>query len=929
MARRRPSPLSGIGGAGGGGKGGSGSSRAPVESPNTLRSRAVARVLDVVSEGEIGGLVDGYKSIYLDGTPVMDAEGNMNFPGFVAHERKGTADQDYIEGFPSAETPVAVGVEVVYATPITRRVTSTSVDAAKIVMTIPALTEADTATGDLKGNSVTIEIWVKADADNVASSYVRRIRHTISGKTTGSVQQEYRVALEGVAPFDIQFRRISPDEVLATRNSQTVWSTLIELVDAKIAYNDTAVIGIEVDSEQFGSSIPARGYLIDGLLVKIPSNMDGTARTFTGEWDGTFKTEWTDDPAWIGYDLVTQDRYGLGDVFQAADIDKWDLYQISVYNSEQVDDGAGGTEPRFRFNGTIATREDALRVLDAIFGMMRASLLWTGSQLGFIQSSPQSVTKPYAPANVIQGKFNYAGSSLTARHSVAHVTWNNPALNYERDVIVIEDTASIERYGYNVLETTAYGCTSPGQAYRHGLAQLLTERLETDAVQFEVGLGDADIRPGDLVEVRDPTFTTQAFAGRLKQVIGSSDAVVAGAGSVSIGAMTVSATGAVATVTRTGTGSVSIGALTASATGVIGAAGVTGTGSVDIGALTVSADGVVSIAGAGSVSLGALTITGAGTLAVTGDGDVSIGALTVAAAGVIGTVSVGTGSVSIGEMTVTADGVVSITATGSVDIGALTVAATGTLSFAEITGDGDVSVGALTASAAGAVNVTGAGSVSVGALTVAAAGTVASAAAAPTFRSTSAVVDALTVSKPSGTVEGDLLIGVFYSYAGTGLMVAPSGWTTIDQQTVTANSFSHNATIAYKIAGASEPATYTFSTSGSGEFFCAELACYSGATGVDVWNTTEGSSPTRTNAGITTANNYSKVFMASVGVYNPPLVSAPSGFTQRAVDPDAVVYLWDKDFNTAGATGSLNSVHTIGYNENDNYITFAVELTSV
>lgn len=509
-----------IQGSGGGGKGG-GSTRSPQEAPNTLRSKMRAQIVDIIGEGEIEGPAianDWYRSTFLSGTPVHDASGNENFPGIVLFPRVGTPDQDYIEGFSSAETTVGVGAAVENGTPIIRRITDTDADAVRCILTIPALNNLDSETGDLDGHSVTVEIWVTAQADQGGATAVRKVADTITGKCTAPYARAYRIALEGGAPYDIEFRRTSTNSQDSTIQDTTTWTSYTEIVEAKLIHPNTALVGIDVDAELFGQRIPSRGYEIKGLKIQIPSNMDGTARTFTGTWDGTFKTEWTDDPAWILNDLVTNDRYGLGDVFAQADIDKWDLYQLSVYNSASVDNGRGGTEPRFSFNGVISTREDAMALLDAVAGVMRASMLWTGTQLGFTQNKPTSTTRQFSPANVVKGEFNYSGTSLTARHTVAHVTWFNPDKEYRRDVMVIEDKDAVARYGYNILEITAFGCTSPSQAYRHGLAAILTERLETDVVQFKVGLENADMRPGEIAEIYDPMFTTQSQAGRLKAV---------------------------------------------------------------------------------------------------------------------------------------------------------------------------------------------------------------------------------------------------------------------------------------------------------------------------------------------------------------------------------------------------------------------------
>lgn len=518
----------------GGGKGGGGGS----EQPNTLRSRNIVRVLEALSEGEIEGPgvgSDWEQSIQLEnGSPIKGADGKYNHKGIKVETRTGLPDQSYLPGFPAVETPFTVGVEVKAGSPgpITRRITNTNVNAVRIGMGTPALADQNDD-GDIIGNSFEFKIEVKADADNPSSQWVEKVKDKFTGKTTSQYQRAYRINLTGGAPYDIRVTRLSADETKTAKQNKSTWDFYDEIIDRKLTYPDTAIVGLTINAELFGgSAFPSRAYLIKGIKVRIPSNYDPIARTYTGEWDGTFVTAWTNNPAWILNDIIENDRYGCGEWFAGVTLDKWTLYQLAQYadayneragstddyhvttGKHGVMDGRGGYEPRFTLNVTINTREAAHKVLDAIAGMMRTTLLWAGGQIGFVQDRPKDTTRIFTPANVLNGLFNYSGTALAARHTVVSVTWRNPDKNYEQDTILIEDPEGIARYGYNQIDIAPFGCTSYGQAYRAGLFTLYTERLETDTVQFGVGLADADVMPGDIAAIADPIYTEAAHGGR-------------------------------------------------------------------------------------------------------------------------------------------------------------------------------------------------------------------------------------------------------------------------------------------------------------------------------------------------------------------------------------------------------------------------------
>lgn len=521
------------------GEGGGAKGDGAEEYPNTLRARNLIRVIEIISEGEIEGPGvndDWEQSIQLSqGTPIKGADGKYNFKGVSIVTRSGLPDQSYMEGFPAAETPFTVGVEVKNGSPgpVTRRITTPNVNAVRVAISTPALAKQDDD-GNTVGSSFEFKIEVKADADDPGSAWVEKVHDAFTGKTTSEYQRSYRIGLTGGAPYDIRVTRITPDSEKTTNQNKSSWELYTEIIDRKLTFPDTALVGLTLNAELFGTSFPDRGYLIKGIKISIPSNYDPVARTYTGEWDGTFTTAWTNNPAWVLYDLITNNRYGCGDWFAAATVDKWGLYQLAQYCDawhERVDgttedydtltgkngvkDGRGGYEPRFTINVTISSREQAYKVLDAVAGMMRTTLLWAGGLISFIQDRPKDSTRLFNQTNVINGEFVYAGSALSARHTVCTVSWNDPAQNYALDTIMVEDREGIQRYGYNQVDIAAYGCTSYGQAYRAALFTLYTERLETDTVKFSIGLDNADILPGEIIKIADPKLTEAAHGGRL------------------------------------------------------------------------------------------------------------------------------------------------------------------------------------------------------------------------------------------------------------------------------------------------------------------------------------------------------------------------------------------------------------------------------
>lgn len=633
------------GGGGGGSKGGGKKQRAPVEAADSLRSRQYARVIDLVSEGEIGGLADGMKSVYLDNTPLQNPDGSFNFNDVTIIERPGTQSQAYVPGFSAAEAETAVNAEVTHAASVTRTISNTNTNAVRVTVSVPQLTSQNTSIDgasveiaiDVQNNgggfvaqslrsvtdrskfsvtspggvmlqdssvvSVDVRwtgllivtrlyfdetvdttqqncnmslqyrvagsggawttaqsftfagkptqsqpnpfqppIWVAPTADKTfslslasdsyefrvvknsgtglaaivgGSVYVPSYTDVISGKTTSKYQRAYRIDLPTGGPWEIRVRRITADSGSATLQNATWWDSLTELIEAKLRYPNSALVAVEVNSEQF-SNIPVRSYDCYGLLVQIPDNYDPITRVYTGTWSGNFVTAWTDNPAWVFYDLIVNDRYGLGEFISASQVDKWSLYSIAQYCDELVEDGFGGMEPRFTCFLYLQSQEEAYTVLANVASIFRAYSYWAGGSMVAVQDSPSDPVALFTPANVVDGEFVYQGSGRGTRHTVALVAWNDPDDAYRQKIEYVADEAGIARYGVQQTDIVAIGCKSRGQAHRAGRAILYSERMETESVQFRTGLIDATVFPGAIIHTHDPVRAGVRFGGRVQ-----------------------------------------------------------------------------------------------------------------------------------------------------------------------------------------------------------------------------------------------------------------------------------------------------------------------------------------------------------------------------------------------------------------------------
>lgn len=506
-----------IRGSGGGGKGGGGGVRVAVESADSLQSKAFVQIIDLVAEGEIEGLVSGLQSVFLDGTPLQNPDGSYNFPGFEMDLRNGTQDQGYIKGFPTTEKETQVNAEAKFGVDVVRTITNSDIDAVRVRVSMPQMTYQDPTNGDLSGTEVSYAIDIQSNG----GGYVETVRDIIIGKCVSKYERSYRLDLTGDAPWDIRLRRISPDSTSQTLQNRTIFEAYTEIVDGKLRYPNSAVVALKVDSSLF-SQVPQRAYDMKLLRVKVPTNYDPVKKTYAGSWDGTFYIAWTDNPAWIFYDLITSERYGLGKFIPEDQVDKWGLYTIARYCDELVPDGTGGTEPRFTCNVYFQERKDAFQVIQDLSSVFRGMAYWAQGVMTVVQDAPDDPAFLFNSSNVANGVFTYQGSSAKTRHTVALVTWNDPKNSYSQKVEYVEDAEAIARYGVIEASVLAFGCTSRGQAHRVGKWLLYTERFQTETVTFRTGLNGSVCRPGQVIMVSDPSRAGSRRAGRILSASGAS-----------------------------------------------------------------------------------------------------------------------------------------------------------------------------------------------------------------------------------------------------------------------------------------------------------------------------------------------------------------------------------------------------------------------
>ena len=515
-----------------GAKKGGGGSSGGKEDRDSLHSTSYARIVDLLSEGEIVGPVDGLKSVYFDETPVLSSDGTASFSGYDIQFRSGTQDQDPVSGFPASESTTSVGVEFKASTPWTHTFTNTELDAVRITLAVSGLQKVNQKNGNINGYRVDYTIELSSNG----GTYSTVVSSAFDGKTTSAYARSHRIDLpSGGAPWTIRVRRSTADSSTNYISDTTLVQAYTEIIDAKLRYPMSALAAIKIDASQF-SSIPTRAYHLKGRIIRVPSNYDADKRTYTGTWDGTFKTAYSNNPAWVFYDILTNDRYGLGDVLDAGYIDKWSLYEIGQYCDESVPTGVGSTtEPRFTCNCYLQSAADATAVLSDLATVFRGIVYWGNGSAIPVADMPRDPSYTYTAANVIDGKFQYQGSARSTRYTVCYVSYNDPDDMYNTKVEAVEDADGIARYGIVATSITAFACSSRSQAHRLGLWTLLTSQRETRSVTFSVGLDGAIATPGQIIRIADPAIAGKRIGGRLHAVNSTTQVVVDKNDGISVG----------------------------------------------------------------------------------------------------------------------------------------------------------------------------------------------------------------------------------------------------------------------------------------------------------------------------------------------------------------------------------------------------------
>lgn len=550
-------------GSGGGDGGGKKGGRKPVEDPDSLRSRSDADIVAVLSEGEIYGFepgVDPLTRLYLDGLPIKNLDGSLNYtvtnfytgsaatangkgslipsinasiPGLIRGNvisqansvaidyRVGTQNQDPMPGFDNVKAEQSVGVRVTQAQGVVSRTTiASNWNRIRIRVGLGALFYLNKETGDVKGSSVEFNIKIRPEGGGL---FVNENK-TISGKSRGSVDFEYEYAMQGTGPWVVSIQRLTGDPTSSSVTDDFYFKAIVGFIDSSFRYPNTALLGLKIGAESF-TRVPSVGAELLGVKIKVPSNYDPFTRTYQGIWNGTFKTEWSNNPAWIFYDLLTNTRYGAGEFISESQVDRYSLYSIAQYCDELVPDGKGGKEPRMTFNAYITDRGEAYEVLNSMAAAFRGMLYFSEGTIVGIQDKPKPVSKIFSPSNVIQqvddsGEvsepcFSYEGTARKARKTVALISWNDPDDQYSSKIEYVEDRTGIERYGYREAEIRAFGTTSQGQAQRIGRWLLLTDQLEYETVTFKVHTEGFFILPGEVIGVADPAKGGKRFGGRV------------------------------------------------------------------------------------------------------------------------------------------------------------------------------------------------------------------------------------------------------------------------------------------------------------------------------------------------------------------------------------------------------------------------------
>lgn len=498
----------------------SGGAATPYEAPNTLNSAQSLRIVDAVCEGEIRGFANGndapWKSVFLNDTPVQNADGSFNFKGLAGFFLRGTPDQPYIPGFDVSERTVAVSAEVKKSTPIVRAVTDKLVGRLRVTLGVDRNFQ-------VQGNGDTLAAQTVLRVELVNKDGVRAVESvTFSERAGGVYYQDVLFDQLPEAPFNIRVSRLTDDAASDKTGNKTYFASFVEMIDAKLTYPHTVLAALSVDSDQFGNSVPRRNYLLDGMLVNVPSNYNPDTREYAGSvWDGSFKKAWTNNPAWVFYDVLTQPRYStLARRLKAADIDKWTLYQIAKYCDELVDDGFGGKEPRFVCNAYLSDKRQAAELLTDLASVFRGLPVWDGRRFSVVMDADADAVAQYANSNVKDGLFTYSGAAFKSISTAVMVQYVDKYDGYRTKTEYVQDDEAVRRYGLNVRQVAAFGCDSRGQAARFGAWMLQTGLRQQDAVSFTVGREGLRHLPYDVVRIMDNDYAGADFSGRLKAVSG-------------------------------------------------------------------------------------------------------------------------------------------------------------------------------------------------------------------------------------------------------------------------------------------------------------------------------------------------------------------------------------------------------------------------
>ncbi len=496
-------------------KGGSSKPKQPSIARDSLQSVATAKLLLAVGEGEFAeGPSD--QDVYLDNTPLMDASGNVNFPNVKWEWRSGSVDQDYIPGIPSVENETTVNVELRSDTPWVRSVTNTQLSAVRLRFAWPALQKQESS-GDVNGYRIEYAVDVSTDG----GAYQQVLLDAVGGKTTSRYERSQRIDLPAATTgWQVRVRRITPNQNSSLIADTMLIAGLTEVIDAKLRYPNTALLYIEFSAEQF-SNIPAVTVECKARKVQVPTTYDPELRTYTGVWDGSFKSAWTNNPAWITYDISTNARFGLGKRIKPWMVDKWELYKIAQYCDQLVPDGKGGQEPRFLCDLNLQSRSQAWTLLRDIAAIYRGMSYWAQGQLVSQADMPRTADFDYVftRANVIDGKMTYGAASARTRYSRALVSYDNPANNYDTDVTGYSDAPLLRRYGDNPVELSAIGCTRESEAQRRGKWAVLTS-VQDRTITFATGMEGRIPLPGYIIPVADSLLAGREIGGRISAVVG-------------------------------------------------------------------------------------------------------------------------------------------------------------------------------------------------------------------------------------------------------------------------------------------------------------------------------------------------------------------------------------------------------------------------